>query len=398
LKNKNTMKHTKCPSCHGENLYDFFTIKNAPVHSLVTITSFEDADKIERKDIELTLCKDCGFIFNSAFDTSLDYYTKGYEDQQGFSPTFMKWITGVTQRVIDKYDLNNKDIIEIGCGKGDFINLISDLGNNRGVGIDPAFEFGRFEPKPNVRFIKEFYSESHGDLPADCISCRHTLEHIHDTFGFISTVRKSIRDKKNVLVFMEIPDITRILTLPAFWDIFYEHCTYLSPGSLARLFRKAGFEVVDLYREYGDQYLLIEAKPVDGISEKIHPLEESVEDMEKLVSEFQDKMNKQLSEWREILQGYKAKGEKTVVWGGGSKSVGFLTNFADINLIDYVVDINPHFKGNFIPGIGKQYVDPDFLVEYKPDNVIIMNPVYTEEIRKMLNEKGLNPNLIGLEN
>jgi 2-polyprenyl-3-methyl-5-hydroxy-6-metoxy-1,4-benzoquinol methylase len=390
------MKHTSCPSCYHNDINDFFEIKNAPVHSLVTIKDFNEANSVLRKDITLAFCNNCGFIFNSSFDTSLDYYTKGYEDQQGFSPTFVKFITGVTSKFIDRYDIRNKNIIEIGCGKGDFTALISELGNNNAIGIDPAWEPGRVKESPKVKFIKEFYSEKHGQLEADCICCRHTLEHIHDTGNFIKTVRKSIGDRKDVVVFMEIPNIIRILKVQAFWDIFYEHCTYFSPGSLARLFRMNNFEVLDLYLEYDNQYLFIEARPVDGVSDKIHPLEEPVSEVKTLTENFTKEVTKTLDLWKGRLNEFKKENKKVVVWGGGSKSVGFLTQFDSNNAIDYVVDINPHMQGNYIPGIGKKYVGPDFLKEYKPDVVIIMNSVYIEEIRKMLNERGLNPQLIGL--
>ncbi len=390
------MKHTLCPNCYSENIEDFFKIPDAPVHSLVTVKSQEEALNIPRKDITLAFCNNCGFIFNSSFDTSLDYYTHGYEDQQGFSPTFVKFITGITGRFIDRYNLRNKDVIEIGCGKGDFISLISELGKNRGIGIDPAWVPGRSKPNPDVRFIKEFYSEEHGKLPADCICCRHTLEHIHATGDFIRTIRNSIGNKKDVIIFFEIPSIVRILKIQAFWDIFYEHCTYMSPGSLARLFRMNKFEVLDMYIEYDDQYLFIEAKPVNETSVKTHHTEESVEELKDLTKEFSIKINKTLGEWRKRLREIKSGGQKAVIWGGGSKSVGFLTQFDKEKAIDHVVDINPHMQGNFIPGIGKQYVGPDFLKEYRPDVVIIMNSVYTEEIRKMLLERGLEPELIGL--
>ncbi len=390
------MKHTRCPNCRQSDFEDFFEIRNAPVHSLVTIKNREEALKIPRKDITLAFCNHCGFIFNSSFDTSLDYYTQGYEDQQGFSPTFVKFLTGVTQKFIDRYDIKQKEVIEIGCGKGDFINLISELGNNRGIGIDPAWVPGRTKENENVRFIKEFYSEKHGDLKADCISCRHTLEHIHDTYGFMETIRKSIRDNQKVVLFFEVPSIVRILQIQAFWDIFYEHCTYLSPGSIGRLFRMTGFEVLDMYLEYDNQYLFVEAVPSEGRSEKVHPLEEPVEELKRMTGEFVRKINLQLGEWRERLVDFRQQGKKVVIWGGGSKSVGFLTQFDDVNVIEHVVDINPHMHGNFIPGIGKQYVSPDFLKEYKPDVVIIMNSVYMEEIRKMLNERGLDPELLGL--
>jgi SAM-dependent methyltransferase len=391
------MKHTHCPNCRHADYEDFFNIPAAPVHSLVTIKDKEEALSIPTKPIDLAFCNNCGFIFNSSFDTSLDYYTQGYEDQQGFSPTFVKFITGVTQRFIDRYDIKGKDVIEIGCGKGDFISLMSELGDNNGIGIDPAWVPGRTKENPKVRFIKEFYSEEHGDLQADCIACRHTLEHIHDTYGFLETIRKSIKNNEKVVLFFEIPSIVRILKIQAFWDIFYEHCTYMSPGSLARLFRLNGFEVLDMYLEYDEQYLFIEAKPVEGISTKVHPLEESVEELRELTQFFVEKISVQLAEWREKLTAFKQEGKKVVVWGGGSKSVGFLTQFNDIGVIKHVVDINPHMHGNYIPGIGLQYVGPDFMTEYQPDVVIVMNSVYLEEIRKMLHERGVeNPLMLGL--
>jgi SAM-dependent methyltransferase len=362
----------------------------------MTIKDFQQAIEIPRKDIILAFCNNCGFIFNSSFDTSLDYYTQGYEDQQGFSPTFLEFLTRLTQRFIDKYDIKNKKIIEIGCGKGDFLNLICELGNNRGIGIDPAWIPDRIKNNPNVTFFKEFYSESHGEIEADCIICRHTLEHIHDTCKFIGIIRKSIKDNKKVVLLFEIPSIIRILKSQAFWDIYYEHCTYLSPGSLARLFRMNDFEVLDIYLEYDDQYLFLEAKPSKDKSNVIHPLEESVVELKTLAEDFVEKINVQLGDWREKLIRFKEENKKVVIWGGGSKCVGFLTHFDEIGLIDHVVDINPYMQGNYIPGIGKRYFSPEFLVDYQPDVVIVMNSVYMEEIRKMLGDRGLEPLLVGL--
>ena len=385
------MKHDNCLNCLGSDSRQFFSIRNAPVHSLAVTRSYEEAVSIPRKDITLSFCNRCGFIYNSEFDTTIDYYTKGYEDQQGFSPTFKKFVTDITTRFIDKYDVRNKDVIEIGCGKGDFISLICELGNNRGIGIDPAYVDGRIKPNPGLKFIKEFYSKEHGDLPNDVIACRHTLEHIHATHEFVHTIRNSIIKSKDVVLFFEVPSVVRILKIQAFWDIFYEHCSYLSPGSLARLFRMNKFEVLDMYLEYDEQYLFVEAKPVDHVSENNHPLEESVDGLRQLVDEFESRINDQLSTWRKKLIDMKNQNKKVVVWGGGSKSVGFMTNFDDIQLIEHVVDINPHMQGNYIPGIGKQYVGPEFLKEYKPEVVIVMNGIYKNEISKMLTDMGLSP-------
>jgi len=389
------MLHTKCPNCGGEQIEGFFEIKNAPIFSLVTVKSKEEALNVPRKDIELGFCHSCGFIFNRLFDTTIDFFTGGYEDQQGFSKTFMEYLTGISNELIEKYNLKGKTTLEIGCGKGDFINLLTELNEGKGIGVDPAYEEGR-QTNPNLTFYKEFYSEKHGNLKSAMISCRHTLEHIHGTYDFLSLIRKSLDDSPDTVVFFEIPQISRILDIQAFWDIYYEHCSYFSAGSLARLFRSTGYEILNLRLVYSDQYLLIEAKPAYTPSAKTFDIEESIEEQKARVDNFKVKIKEQLGDWRTKLQALKDKGSKVVVWGGGSKSVGFLTNFADLELIEYVVDINPHMEGNYIPGIGKQYKQPSFLKDYQPDAVIIMNGVYKKEITQSLHDMGVYPEIYAL--
>ena len=124
------------------------------------------------------------------------------------------------------------------------------------------------------------------------------------------------------------------------------------------MFRAAGYEILDLRLVYSDQYLLIEAKPCAKPSTKTFEIEESIEVQRARIANFKTKIEEQLGDWRKKLTALKQANKKVVVWGGGSKSVGFLTNFADIGVIEYVVDINPNMKGNYIPGIGKQYQSP----------------------------------------
>ena len=53
-------------------------------------------------------------------------------------------------------------------------------------------------------------------------------------------MRRTVGDRPESVVFFMIPEVMRILNLRAFWDIYYEHCSYWSPGSLARAFRSPG--------------------------------------------------------------------------------------------------------------------------------------------------------------
>ena len=289
----------------------------------------------------------------------------------------------------------NKEIIEIGCGKGEFISLLCELGNNRGFGFDPAYisERNKSSAKDRVTFIKDFYSEKYVNYHADFVCCKMTLEHIPNTLEFMRIVRRSIGDRLDTLVFFQVPDMLRILKDKGFWDVYYEHCSYFTAGSLARLFRKAGFDVLDLYRVYDDQYLVIEARPVNGISTTVLPKEESIGEISHLVEQFEIRINRIFSSWRETL----LKGKKVVLWGGGSKGVAFLTTLQFYEEVDYAVDINPFKHGTYMAGTAQEIVSPAFLKEYNPDLVIIMNPIYREEISKDLNQLGLNPEILPID-
>lgn len=386
-----------CPSCGHQGLSTFYEVRQVPVHSCLMLPTQQEALDFPCGDVVLAFCERCGFITNTEFDPKWSAYASNYEDQQSFSPTFNQFSLNLANKLIEKYSLNEKNILEIGCSKGDFLLLLCELGNNSGVGIDPSVVPGRVESEAadRVQFIQDYYGEHHAKYVGDFICCRHTLEHIKPTVEFIKTVRRSIGDRR-IPFFLEIPDNTRVLQDLAFEDIYYEHCSYFSPGTLARLFRFCGFEVTDLYCNYGDQYLFIEAWPVDNLSSKIHPFEESIEEVAQDVKHFTSKIQDKLNYWKQYLEKTQNRKEKLVVWGSGSKCVSFLTTLDTVDQVQYVVDINPHRHGKFIPGVGKKIMSPNFLKEYQPDKLIVMNSIYQDEIKQMLIEMDINPEISSL--
>jgi SAM-dependent methyltransferase len=363
------------------------------------LSTQQEAVSFPSGEIALGFCKKCGFISNVAFNPSLVDYSSVYEDQQVFSSTFNTFAYNLAKHLIGKYNLRDKEILEIGCGKGDFLTLLCELGHNRGVGIDPAYVEDRVHSKTSnrVKFIRDYYSRRYADYHGDLVCCRHTLEHIHNTKDFIDCVRSSIGNRLKTIVFFEVPDVIRVLSELAFCDIYYEHCSYFSPGSLARLFRSCNFEVTDLSRGFNDQYLLIEAKPVSHPSEKTHESEEAVEAIGKLIKYFSSNCNRKLHEWKSRLQKSYQNGKRIVIWGSGSKCVSFMSTLGIKNEIEYVVDINPYRQGKFLPGSGKKVMPPEFLKEKNPDVIIIMNPVYRNEIMLTLDRMGVSTEVIQVE-
>lgn len=391
-----TLKSHVCPNCKSIGMSIFYETKDVPVNSCMMFSNHDEAVSFPRGDVVLGFCNSCGFISNVAFDPSKLDYSSLAPEEQGFSGTFNTFITRIANRLIDSYNLQNKDVLEIGCGRGDFLALLCELGNNHGVGIDPSYISGSVQSKASdrLKFIHDYYSEHYANYSGDLVCCRHTLEHIPNTAEFMSKLRRGIGDRSHTAIFFEVPDVTRILQEVAFWDIYYEHCSYFNLGSLARLFRFCNFSVTNLCKDYFDQYLLIEAKPTEKEDKKTFENEEKVEETAKNVERFVSQSQEKLGFWHNQLQQIQINKKRAIVWGSGSKCVAFMTTLGVKNEIEYIVDINPHRHGKFIPGVGKQIVSPEFLKKYQPDTVIVMNPVYCGEIKQMLDTLNVNAELI----
>jgi hypothetical protein len=381
-----------CMSCGEKNGTLFYELMGIPVHSVLLMPKMDIAINYPRGDIKLSFCRSCGFISNVAFDPGKHEYSSKYEETQGFSNTFNTFSRRLAMDLIERFDLRNKDIIEIGCGKGEFLTLLCELGDNRGIGFDPAYIKERDHSliKDRVTFIKDFYSVKYTGYSGDFICCKMTLEHIQKTSEFVSTIRGSLRDRPDTVVFFQVPDASRILEELAFWDIYYEHCSYFTCGSLARLFRACGFDIIDLWRDFDDQYIMIAARLGGGKVINSFKCEENIEDLSKTVESFATAQVDGLRSWKERLRNNKEKGLRTVLWGGGSKAVAFLTTLNIVDEIEYVVDINPYKHGTFMAGSGQEIVAPAFLKTYRPDVVIVMNPVYHAEIGEECRIMGLS--------
>jgi 2-polyprenyl-3-methyl-5-hydroxy-6-metoxy-1,4-benzoquinol methylase len=321
-------------------------------------------------------------------------YTQAYENSLHFSPRFQKFAESLAQELINRHALHGKDMIDIGCGKGDFLKLMCNLGNNRGVGFDSSFVPDLVAKEQAERFtvVQDLYSEKYAHYKADFISCRQVLEHIEYPREFVATVRRSVGDRSNTVVFFEVPNVMYTLRDMGIWDLIYEHCSYFTSVSFAKVFTENGFRVMSQTDLYESQFLGIEllTSATPASAESTH----QVKMIRLLVKAFANSYQKKTEEWRTRFAHIALSGKKVVAWGGGSKGTTFLNVLRDYSRIDYMVDINPRKHGMFVAGGGQQVVSPDFLGQYRPDVVIVMNAIYKEEIRRMTTEMGLSPDFL----
>ncbi|MFP3867921.1 MAG: class I SAM-dependent methyltransferase [Desulfobacteraceae bacterium] len=387
-----------CPVCNSSDISIFFEINQVPIHCCILWPTAAEARSAPRGDIRLGFCRDCGHIFNIAFNPKYMQYNQEYENSLHFSACFRDYAQSLAQRLIDRYDLHGKDIIEIGCGQGDFLVLLCRLGGNRGLGFDPSYTPERHANNSleQVTFIQDFYSRQYANYKADFVCCRHLLEHIQDPVNFLLNLEHTIRDQNGTMVFFEVPNVMFTLRDSGIWDLIYEHCSYFSSSSLARAFTSAGFKVLSVTDAYEGQFLLIEALAgKSGAASESDP-EPNLESLASYVAAFAERYQDELERWRHKIDEAEKAGKKVVVWGAGSKGVTFLNNLKVQNQIDYIIDINPYKQGKYVPVTGQKVMAPEFLREYCPDLVIVMNPIYLNEIQGTINHMNITTNVLAV--
>lgn len=388
-----------CPACGECTLTVFFEEGQVPSNSCLLLDDPAESSRFPRGELEIAFCDTCGFVTNTAFVPGTAEYSQRYEETQGFSPKFMAFAKELAQRWVADYDLENRTMLEIGCGKGEFLIEMAKAGAGHCIGIDPGVKPDRMDDPiaADIEWIADFYDDRYTHLDADVVICRHTLEHIPNVAEFMTSIRSAIGDRPDTVVLFELPDIQRILDEVAFWDLYYEHCSYFSIGSLARLFRRTGFEVVELSREYDDQYLLIAARPstTPAAGEPL-AAEDDFDELRAGVATYRKGYEELIGDWRTRLAELASRGGTAVIWGSGSKGVSFITNLALDDEIAAAVDVNPHKWGKYMVGSSHRIISPDELVDLNPDLVIVMNPIYLDEIGAQLRDLGVDTELAAL--
>ncbi len=387
-----------CTICSSTDVSVFIEISQVPVHCNLLWLTRAEAIQAPRGDIRLGFCKACGHIFNLSFDPNCMEYNQEYENSLHFSPRFQKYAKSLATQLVDRYSLYDKDIIEIGCGRGDFLVMLCKLGGNRGIGFDPSYvqEGSRNMTKEEITFIRDFYSKHYAKYKADIICCRHVLEHIQSPYDFLTKLRHAIGKRFSTVVFFEVPNVGFTLRDQGIWDIIYEHCSYFSISSLARLFNSCSFNICNLSEAMEGQFLCIEALPSEGSVNSGGDYYGGLEGMAQNVAAFANRYRSKVETWQRELKKNKHLTKKAIVWGGGSKGVTFLNTLNVRDQIEYVVDINPYKHGKYVAGTGQEIVPPDFLREYRPNVIIVMNPVYVDEIQHTINNIGITPQVIAV--
>ena len=377
-----------CPACGGSNCNTFLSLGRVPVHVNVLATSAIEAKSAPKGDIDLAFCEDCAHVFNSAFQTEATQYPTNYEASLFHSGFYRAYAEKSAKFLIERFSLRDKTIIEIGCGQGEFLSLLCRLSSNRAFGYDPGLRQERVVRENGIELRRARFERSQVDHDCDLIICRQVLEHLESPYDLLETISQALEAQPRVALFFEVPNALYTFEQMGIWDIIYEHCSYFTPHSLARLFSRTGFKEGEVKTVFGGQFLAVTvSKSADtgfNLADRAYG---------PLIEGFRRSFEEKISYWRDRLWRDQAEGKKTAIWGVGSKGVTFLNLMEGVCTVHSCVDINPNKLGRFTPGSGHEIVAPIMLREDPPDQVLIMNNNYRPEIEASLKNLGLSPEL-----
>ena len=246
-----------------------------------------------------------------------------------------------------RYDLRSKRVVEAGCGQG---YLSGAPGRPHGLRrrrlrsqlrprpphdtAGPSFHHSdRFDPQPPRRGRRRRLRAPRDRAP-------------HAATRPTSDAARSSAERGGA-VWLETPRLEWILERGAYWDIFYEHCSYFFMPVLASMMAACGLRVTHHASTFGDQYQWIEGASMllpDGrrplcvsTCPRRPPSRESrCEPRGRLAAvarRLADSPRARLGPW------------ECVLWGAGAKGVTFLNHLdASRDLVSAVVDINPASK------------------------------------------------------
>ena len=307
---------------------------------------------------DLTLVQDMnsGLIYNSTFDASLLKYDSSYQNEQAHSVMFQQHLNDV-KTIIGKHFMGT-NLVEIGCGKGYFLNLLEQSGFKI-TGVDPAYE----GQNPNI--IKSFFDSTIG-LQADGIVLRHVLEHLPDPFSFLLSICKTNINQGRI--YIEVPCFDWILKHNAWFDLFYEHVNYFRLADFHRMF---GI-IHESGHVFGGQYLYV----VADLASLRRPLLEP-NGIISFPSNF-------LTGISSIAKNISRK--RNAIWGAASKGLIFALHMHQAGVkIDLVIDINTAKQNKYMAGIGLYVFSPQEGLDQlqNGDNIIILNSNYLNEIKEL---------------
>ena len=314
----------------------FFSSLEASLNAASAECMFVWCDACSHISISKTLCS----LFDEHYDNSQTASVVAQQQHISVAMDIQRWVP-------DKEAF----ILEVGCGRGELLDILKDAGYRNLKGYDPAV------PENNEMVVKGYWAGiEEGSRLCDLLVTRHTLEEVSSPEAFLAAVTASLAPSG--YVYCEITNAAHLLDVEGVFSLYPEYSNLFSVQSLARVFSRSGLSIEGISSYNCGEWLGVWARKL-VIAE---PSEVTVS---------MQMLRKRITELPRPL----------VLWGAGGRG-GNILAFLKIDraLIKHVVDVSPKKKGMFIPPLGQEIVAPEDLGWISPKTILVASRKYKEEI------------------
>ncbi len=339
-------------------------------------------------DLEVFQCSNCGLVQLSSDPVS--YYKEVVR-----SVSFSKEMKALRKKQFDnfvkKFSLEGKKVIEIGCGRGEYLSIIQQSGLEA-YGLEAGEESVKHCIKNGLKVSQGFIQNSTDKLSHasfDAFFILNFLEHLPDPNSTLKGIYNNLAEGAVGLV--EVPNFDMILRKKLFSEFIPDHLFYFTKDSLTAALSLNGFEIIEC-NEICHEYI---------ISATVHPARSNLPEATGVFSKGQPtsvglkKMKildmasfyKHQEKIKREIEGYLGRFKNIAIWGAGHQALAIISLMNLAGKIKYVVDSATFKQNKFTPATHIRIVSPKTLSKDPVDAVMVIAGSYCDEVAGIIKQE-----------
>jgi 2-polyprenyl-3-methyl-5-hydroxy-6-metoxy-1,4-benzoquinol methylase len=317
-------------------------------------------------DLEVFQCAACGLV--QLVSEPVPYYREVIR-AAAVSDVVRRAKSEQFARFIDEHGLYGKRIVEVGCGRGEFLSLLGRL-DVEAFGLEASVSAVADCVASGLRVTRGYPGEGAGaweDGPFDGFLLLMFLEHMPEPGAALRAIADNLVDGAVGLI--EVPNFDMVVRKTLFSEFVGDHLLYFTAATLRTTLQINGFDVLRV-DELRDGYVL---------SAIVRKRDRSD------ISGFREQQQQLTTELQAYLAGFGAR--RVAVWGAGHQAFATIAMTGIAREIRYVVDSAPFKQGRFTPATHLPIVAPEALRTDPVDAVIVMAASYSDEVAGIVREQ-----------
>lgn len=341
--------------------------------------------------LKVRVCDQC-FLAQAELYQQPEKIFGEYQYFSSYSSSWLAHCESYVRMIVERLSLTpDNRVLEIACNDGYLLQYFKPYGIPT-KGVEPAENVAVAAKEKGIEVECCFFEENAAkrivekDGTYDLVIGNNVLAHVPDINSFVTGLSTVLSPEGTIT--MEFPHLMRLMEQNQFDTIYHEHFYYLSLVAVQKIFQKHELDIYD-----------VEELPTHGGSLRIYAAHLGCKSVKESVGvllskerafgmmdmELYNRFGRQVldikSETQKLLNELRRKGKHIAAFGAAAKGNTFL-NYCGIrsDMIDFVVDSNPHKQGCYLPGSLIPILGPEALRQYKPDYLLILPWNLTDEI------------------